>query len=148
LAYFGFRNSQGSYLQGSYTDARDFRPPGKILRVFIDERGLAGKVQVYHFHDWCGEMLRAYHVDLISSQAPIWARQVESVIAAVARGLIPTGQYGALMIDGGHDFELQWLTLVTQMIDPDTNSLLLLYDDTQSIYRRKSIIKFSLARKE
>jgi hypothetical protein len=115
------------------------------LRAFIGERGLAGKVQVYHFHDRCGEMLRAYHVDLINSRAPIWERQVESVIAAVARGMIPTGQYGALMIDEGHDFEPQWLTLVTQMVDPDTNSLLLLYDDAQSIYKRKSAMKFSLA---
>lgn len=31
------------------------------------------------------------------------------------------------------------------MIDPDTNSLLLLYDDDQSIYKKKSNLDFSLA---
>jgi len=31
------------------------------------------------------------------------------------------------------------------MVDPETNSLLLLYDDAQSIYRKKSSLKFTLA---
>ncbi len=115
------------------------------LRSFIAERGIAGKVQVYHFHDWCKAQLQAYNVDLIKSDAPVWERQVESVIDGVGKGLIPRGQYGALLIDEGHDFEAEWLTLVSQMVDPDTNSLLMLYDDAQSIYKRRSSLKFSLA---
>ncbi|HVZ30873.1 MAG TPA: 3'-5' exonuclease, partial [Polyangiaceae bacterium] len=45
--------------------------------------------------------------------------------------------------DEGHDFEPDWLKLVVQMIDPETESLLLLYDDAQSIYgaRRKFSFK-------
>jgi superfamily I DNA/RNA helicase len=115
------------------------------LRGFIAERGIAGRVQVYHFHDWCKEQLRAYNVDLIGASAPVWERQVASVIHGVESGLIPRGQYGALLIDEGHDFEPGWLALVAQMVDPDSNSLLLLYDDAQSIYRRRSTLKFSLA---
>lgn len=114
------------------------------LRSFIAERGITDKVQIYHFHDWCGEQLRTYHVDTIKSDAPVWERQVSSVIQAVEKGDIPKGQYGALLIDEGHDFEAEWLTLVAQMVDPDTNSLLLLYDDAQSIYKRRSSLKFSL----
>lgn len=115
------------------------------LRGFIKEKGLTGKVQIYHFHGWCGEQLRTYNVDLIESKSPIWERQVESVILGVEKDLIPRGQYGALLIDEGHDFEPEWLSLVSQMVDPETNSLLLLYDDAQSIYKRKSNLKFSLA---
>lgn len=115
------------------------------LRGFIKEKGLTGKVQIYHFHDWCKEQLRAYNMDLIESDAPVWERQVESVIQGVEQEHIPRGQYGALLIDEGHDFEPEWLSLVSQMVDPDTNSLLLLYDDAQSIYKRKSSLKFSLA---
>lgn len=115
------------------------------LRSFIAERGITDKVQIYHFHDWCGEQLRTYHIDTIKSDAPVWERQVSSVIQAVEKGDIPKGQYGALLIDEGHDFEVEWLTLVAQMVDPDTNSLLLLYDDAQSIYKRRSSLKFSLA---
>ena len=56
------------------------------------------------------------------------------MIRGVERGQIPGGQYQAILIDEGHDFQPEWLKLVTQMVDPNTNSLLLLYDDAQSIY--------------
>jgi len=115
------------------------------LRSFIDERGIDDKVQVYHFHDWCGSQLRAYHIDVEEGKEPYWERQVQSVINAVDKGHIPRGQYGALLIDEGNDFEAEWLRLVTQMVDPDTDSLLLLYDDAQSIYKKKSGLSFSLA---
>ena len=48
-----------------------------------------------------------------------------------------------MLIDEGHDFASEWLKLVTQMVDPSTNSLLLLYDDVQSIYERKRSKQFS-----
>ena len=63
---------------------------------------------------------------------------------SVEKGQIPREQYGALLIDEGHDFEEDWLRLVVQMIDRNTNSLLLLYDDAQSIYRR-NVLGFSLS---
>ncbi len=75
------------------------------LRTFIDSRGIDAQVQIYHFHDWCREQLKTYHVELIDSAAPVWERQVESVMRAVERGRIPRAQYGALLIDEGHDFE-------------------------------------------
>jgi superfamily I DNA/RNA helicase len=72
-------------------------------------------------------------------------RLVNQVIKAVDDGHIPTGQYGALMIDEGHDFEAEWLRLIVQMVDPETSSLLLLYDDAQSIYRKNESLDFSLS---
>ena len=39
-----------------------------------------------------------------------------------------------MLIDEGHDVETPWLKLAAQMVDPATNSLLLLCDDAQSIY--------------
>ncbi|MGD8174505.1 3'-5' exonuclease [Marinimicrobium sp. ARAG 43.8] len=114
------------------------------LRVFMAERGVDEQVQVYHFHEWCGLQLKTYHVDTQEGDRAHWERQVTSVIAGVEKGDIPRAQYGALMIDEGHDFEPEWLKLVVQMIDPDTNSLLLLYDDAQSIYTRQQL-KFPLS---
>lgn len=67
------------------------------------------------------------------------------VIEAVDKGQIPRGQYGALLVDEGHDFAAEWLRLVTQVVDPDEGSLLLLYDDAQSIYRSKNALDFSLS---
>ncbi len=68
---------------------------------------------------------------------------VDRVIRAVDRQQIPSGQYQAILIDEGHDFAPEWLRLVTQMVDPTTNSLLLLYDDAQSIYERTRSKQFS-----
>jgi superfamily I DNA/RNA helicase len=51
-----------------------------------------------------------------------------------------------VLIDEGHDFEADWLTLITQMIDPVSNSLLLLYDDAQAIYGKKRPANFSFKR--
>jgi len=115
------------------------------LRGFIAERRLEEKVRVHHFHEWCGEMLRTYHVQLCGGEGKTWERQVESVIAGVEAGFIPRAQYGAVLIDEGHDFEPEWLKLVTQMVDPATDSLLLLYDDAQSIYRKSKGLGFSLS---
>jgi len=115
------------------------------LRSFVNEKGIAEKVQVYHFHEWCKIQLETYHVELASSAKDVWEKQVESVINGVESGFIPRAQYGAVMIDEGHDFEPAWLRLVTQMVDPSTDSLLLLYDDAQSIYHKASRPKFSLS---
>lgn len=115
------------------------------LRAFIREKDVADQVQVYHFHDWCGQQLRSYHMDTLAGDAPVWERHVLSVISGVEQGLIPRAQYGAVLIDEGHDFEAEWLKLVVQMIDPETNSLLLLYDDAQSIYKKKNSLSFTLS---
>jgi hypothetical protein len=114
------------------------------LRSFIAEKGIADKVQVHHFHEWCGLQLLTYNVDVEAGSKPVYERQVEAVIKAVDKDQIPRAQYGAVMIDEGHDFEQDWLKLVVQMIDPDSNSLLLLYDDAQSIYKKRNL-KFPLS---
>jgi len=114
------------------------------LEQLIGERGLADKVQVYNFHKWCHKMLTAYHVELPAKGAgDFFAQMVERVIDGVDRGQIPRFQYGAVLIDEGHDFEPDWYKLIVQMIDPATNSLLVLYDDAQNIYGKADRRKVS-----
>jgi len=115
------------------------------LRALIDDKGLTAKVSVYHFHDWCGAQLRLYHVDRPPPGQDYFDRLVQAVVSAVNLGRIPRAQYGAVMIDEGHDFEPDWIRLVVGMVDPESNSLLLLYDDAQSIYSKKSQLDFSLS---
>lgn len=115
------------------------------LTAMMVAKGLGQRVQALHFHDWCIRQLQTYQVDIAAGPEPIWERQVQAVIRGVDNGQIPRAQYGALLIDEGHDFEADWLRLVVQMIDPDSDSLLLLYDDAQSIYRKKSRLGFSLS---
>jgi hypothetical protein len=100
-------------------------------------KGLEHKVQTHHFHQWCRAQLVAYHAGLPEAnddKPAFFAAMVDRVIRAVERGQIPAAQYDAILIDEGHDFRPEWLKLVVQMVDPKTNSLLVLYDDAQSIY--------------
>lgn len=108
------------------------------LRATIEEKNLQDRVCVRNFHAWCMEMLRAYHVPSPKAHGAEFAEALPpAVIAGVESNAIPRAQYGAIMIDEGHDFQPEWLKLVVQMLDPVSNSLLLLYDDAQSIYAGK-----------
>lgn len=119
------------------------------LQQVMGERGLGEQVVVRHFHGWCSDMLRAFHVPKPANKGNAGqyvAALVETTMAGVERGQIPRAQYSAVLIDEGHDFEPDWFRLVVQMIDPDTDSLLVLYDDAQSIYhRKKRELDFSFA---
>ncbi|GAA0424854.1 nuclease-related domain-containing DEAD/DEAH box helicase [Cocleimonas flava] len=114
------------------------------LRQIMVSHDIADKVNVYHFHDWCGEQLTRYHIDKPSVGPNYVNGLVEKVIQATEAGSIPKDQYGAIMIDEGHDFQPEWLKLISSMVNPDTDSLLLLYDDAQSIYKKKNL-DFSLS---
>jgi hypothetical protein len=113
------------------------------LEQLMGERGLSDKVQVYNFHKWCRSMLTAYNVPL-PENGPRFAEELPpAVITGVDKGQIPRFQYGAVLIDEGHDFEPEWYKLIVQMIDPNTNSLLVLYDDAQNIYGQANRKKIS-----
>ena len=113
------------------------------LDQLMGERGLSDKVQVYNFHKWCLKMLEAYHEPLPPQGDGFFETMVERVMSSVDSGRIPRFQYGAVLIDEGHDFEPDWYRLIVQMVDPDTNSLLVLYDDAQNIYGKADRPKFT-----
>lgn len=118
----------------------------KKLISFLKHKGVNDNVHVYHFHAWCKTQLQTYNADHIGGASDrAFERYVKSVIHGVERGIIPREQYGAVLIDEGHDFEADWLKLIVQMVNKDSDSLLLLYDDAQSIYRSKSKLNFSLS---
>jgi hypothetical protein len=105
------------------------------LKQLLAERGAGDRVHVRHFHGWCKEMCDHHQLDLPGDkEQPIYERQVDAVIAGCEKGRVPLAQYAALMIDEGHDFKPEWFKLLVQMIDPETNSLLLMYDDAQNLY--------------
>lgn len=121
-------------------------PLGVKLHSVMQAKGLGGQVHVRHFHKWCRDQLVAFGQTLPDDRLAVGAKMddmVHRVITGVDRKQIPSGQYQAVMIDEGHDFAPEWLKLVTQMVDPTTNSLLVLYDDAQSIYERARSKQFS-----
>jgi hypothetical protein len=117
------------------------------LRQMIEHKGLTERVKVRHFHGWCVDQLKKYRISRpnpndYSGEAYV-AELVNRVIASVDAKLIPAGTYGAVMLDEGHDFKPEWLKLIAQMVDPETNFLLILYDDAQNLYGEKRDKKFS-----
>lgn len=118
----------------------------KRLAHWMRERGISEKVNIHTFHAWCYRQLTAYNVGFPTggpTREGYWDDVVDKVIACVDKKLIPSGQYEAVLIDEAHDFRSDWLKLVVQLVDPSTNSLLVLYDDMQSIYHAEERRNFS-----
>lgn len=110
------------------------------LENAMQDRGVEDKVVVSTFHSWCWKMLRTYGLPIATEkEIPDFterqAANVQAVLDAAERGLIPGGQYDAVLIDEAHDFEPQWLALAAKMVNPDTNALMIVYDDAQAIYK-------------
>ena len=113
------------------------------LASIMEAKGIAAQVHVRHFHKWCRQQLVSFGQSIPAQSGSMFEEMVDNVIRAVDRKQIPSGQYQAILIDEGHDFRPEWLKLVVQMVDPAMNSLLLLYDDAQSIYERHRTKQFS-----
>jgi len=114
------------------------------LHQMMADKDLSAKVSVFNFHAWCRAQLTAFNIDPPNVEGDeFYDAMVDLIIRSVDRGLIPSGQYDAVLIDEGHDFRPEWLKLIVQMVDQQSNSLLVLYDDAQSIYERAKKQKFS-----
>lgn len=118
-----------------------------MLRQKLDAAGVSHKVIIRNIHKWCSDVLKKYRIPRPSSNEfpgeELWNEIVRRVLEGVEAGKIPAGRFGAVLVDEGHDFNPEWYKLVVKMVDPATDSLLVLYDDAQSIYDRKQTKKFS-----
>ena len=116
------------------------------LEQLITDRKLVGRIIVRPFHGWCLDQLRLHRIAKPEEGPGFPGKLVRAVTQAVNEQRIPGAQYGAVLIDEGHDFEPEWFKLLAQMVDPSSNSLLLLYDDAQAIYGKKRSRHFSFAK--
>ncbi|WP_247539246.1 DEAD/DEAH box helicase [Ralstonia pseudosolanacearum] len=116
------------------------------LTGWMERKGLSQKVHVHTFHRWCVEMATTYQLGKLAGRRDEdYEALVQNVIDGVNRGQVPAGQYSALLIDEGHDFDPAWLRLVVQMVDPETNAVLVMYDSAQDIYQKSRKLKFSFS---
>jgi hypothetical protein len=109
------------------------------IAALLRDRRVDERVQVRTFHSWCQDMVRSYQLDVprhVQGDA-YFAALADATGRAIDTGRIPAGQYRALLVDEAHDFEDAWLRMATRMVSPATNSLLVLYDDAQSIYQKQ-----------
>ncbi len=116
------------------------------IEALLRQRGVDERVQVRTFHSWCQDMVRSYQLAVPPGlQGDDYFQALAQVLQrAVDNGRVPGGQYSALLIDEAHDFEDAWLAMASRMVSPATRSLLVLYDDAQSIYQKQRR-KFSFA---
>lgn len=105
------------------------------LKSTMEKGKINHKVHVRTFHQWCHQQLSAFNipksqntdVDRMSEE------NIQKMIDCTDKGIIPKGQYDAILIDEGHDFKDAWYQLIVQMVNPHNPCLLVLYDDAQSI---------------
>ncbi|HEU5295786.1 MAG TPA: UvrD-helicase domain-containing protein [Burkholderiaceae bacterium] len=105
----------------------------------LRHRGVDERVQVRTFHSWCNDMVGSYQLQVpaTADRDEHFRAMANTVERALQRGLVPGGQYTALLVDEAHDFEDAWLRMAVRLVNQQTNSLLVLYDDAQSIYQSK-----------
>ncbi len=109
------------------------------IAALLRARGIDERVQVRTFHAWCQDLVRSYQLEPPAGLRgdAYFEALAHTVERAVQTGRVPAGQYLAVLIDEAHDFEDAWLRLASRMVTPETNSLLVLYDDAQSIYQTR-----------
>jgi superfamily I DNA and RNA helicase len=106
------------------------------LESLLRARNVDERVVVRHFHGWCADLVKTYHLQLpADGDAEPYQRQAVAVCRAIEAGTVPSGQYASILIDEGHDFDNAWLSVAAKMVDRSTESLLVLYDDAQAIYK-------------
>ena len=115
------------------------RPLAGRIEHQLAARGITPEqVQVSTFHGWCSRMLNECGIPKprrLPDGNPDYEALVHAVEQGMNKGQIPKGAYAAVLIDEAHDFEAAWLRMAAQLPD-EAQSLLVLYDDAQSIYRR------------
>lgn len=117
------------------------------LKRYFDSKEVSEQIDVFGFHKWCRYQLARNGCKLPSNKndSGQYSKElVEYLEQALECGTIDSEQYGAILIDEGHDFEEQWFKILIKMLD-STEMLLVLYDDAQSIYDvdKKKIKSFS-----
>jgi hypothetical protein len=83
------------------------------------------QIMVRNFHEWLKNDLK-----ITEQQIPYMLEKLDK-----GEAILPT--YDAILIDEGQDFASEWLALVSKLLNPATQSLLLVEDRAQTIYKRK-----------
>jgi hypothetical protein len=91
--------------------------------------GEENRVAVRYFHEWLREL-------------KLKPEAIPQLLADWDDNERKWPQYDAILIDEGQDFAPEWLGLVSRLLNPETQSLLLVEDRAQMIYsRRRSLRK-------
>src|SRR5699024_10414443 len=84
------------------------------------------QVEVFNFHQWLIQKLKTKSED-----------DIPDLIDSIEKDETAYSKYDAILVDEGHDFKGEWFKLVSQMLNPETKSLLLVDDRAQSNNKSK-----------
>lgn len=98
-------------------DLFDFDPTVKAIQN--------QNIIVRNFHAW------------LKNDLKIKEQNLSEIIDKIEKNETILPSYDAILIDEGQDFDADWLRLVSVLLNTDTQSLLLVEDRAQTIYRRK-----------
>lgn len=99
----------------------DFDFSGKHQAINGDK----SNITVRNFHQWLKHDLK------------ITEDRLQTVLKLLENNEVIFPKYDAILIDEGQDFQPEWLNLVSYLLNPNTQSLLLVEDRAQIIYSRK-----------
>ncbi len=88
-------------------------------------------IETATFHEWLWNALK------------IRDDGIETLLPKIDRGETILPKYDAILIDEGQDFEPEWLELLSKVLNPKTQSLLLVEDKAQNIFKRKTSLSSS-----
>lgn len=88
-------------------------------------------IETATFHEWLWNALR------------IRDDGIDTLLPKIDRGETILPKYDAILIDEGQDFEPSWLELLSKVLNPETQSLLLVEDKAQNIFKRKTSLSSS-----
>ncbi|MDQ0158195.1 3'-5' exonuclease [Alkalibacillus salilacus] len=98
---------------------------GSLFDNEMQDRKSFGSIEVYNFHSF------------LYNHFKVKDEQIPNLIESLKSNNQLAQQYDAILIDEGQDFEQEWLTLVSHLLNPATQSLLIVEDRAQNIYKRK-----------
>lgn len=82
-------------------------------------------LHILNFHQWLKQSLKTSE------------QRIDGLIESLEKKEAIVPKYDAILIDEGQDFQMSWLHLVSLCLNPETQSLLLVEDRAQSIYKKK-----------
>jgi superfamily I DNA/RNA helicase len=85
---------------------------------------------------WNNIIVRNFH-EWLKYDLKITERQIPSILEKLEKNEAILPMYDAILVDEGQDFESERLSLISKLLNPDTQSLLLVEDRAQTIYKRK-----------
>jgi superfamily I DNA/RNA helicase len=95
------------------------------IQATLEQRKLDTKVDCFTFNQWARKTLNYKYG---------WDKDAHTRRQLISLAKKSGLQYEAILVDEAQDFYDEWFQALLKVLDPQTNSLFFVYDNTQSVY--------------